>query len=166
MICGLLKSPLTTVTPPVLAPLTVGVKVTEIVQLTPGSSDDGQLLVAVKSPVVVTAPIARELVVEGFFTIKLVGWLVVPTGCEANVNLFGLKEMAWPVAFSCTTIGPPGSLENTIKPPCTMPEVVGEYVRVIWQVPEAAIEALQVLVCDQSPLVEMLTPSENWFRYS
>jgi hypothetical protein len=73
MICGLLKSPLTTLTPPVLVPLTVGVKVTEIEQLTPGSSDDGQLLVAAKSPVVVTDPIAREAVVEGFVTVKLIG---------------------------------------------------------------------------------------------
>src|ERR1051326_7050043 len=147
-----------TLTPPVLLPVTVGVKVTEIVQLDPGSSDEGQLLVAAKSPVLVTAPIAREAVVEGFVTVKIIGWLVVPTGCDAEVNLFGLKEMACPVSFSCTTRGPPGSLENTIKPPCRRPEVVGENVRVILQLPEASIVALQVLVCDQSPFVAMLTP--------
>ena len=157
IICGLLKSPLTTFTPPVLVPVTVGVKVTEIVHLDPGSNDDGQLLVAAKSPVVVTAPTAREAVVEGFITLKVIGWLVVPTGCDAKVNLFGLKEMAWPVAFSCTTRGLAGSLENTINPPCRRPEAVGENVRVILQLPEAAIVALQVLVCDQFPFVAMLT---------
>ena len=76
---GLLKSLLMTLVTPVRVPLTEGVKTTETVQLVPGSREEGQLLLAEKSPVAVMVPKIRLCVVDGFCSVEVSALLVVPT---------------------------------------------------------------------------------------
>src|SRR6266852_1245831 len=76
---------------PVRAPVAVGVKVTDTVQVPPGISGLGQLLVWAKSPV--AAMLAKvRFALPTFPTVKVCGALVVPTVCAAKVKLVGFRH--------------------------------------------------------------------------
>ena len=91
---------------PVRAPVAVGIKVTDIVQLAETAIIPPQLLVAEKSPVA-----KIDVIVTGtcpvFASVTLCAPLVEPTCCDANVRLIEDSVIAGaaPVPVSCKTCG-------------------------------------------------------------
>ena len=79
------------VTTPVLAPVCVGVKTTLILQLVPGSTGAVQVLVWLKSPVMVT-PDTCNIALPELFRVTVLGLLDVPTVCGPNASLGGKGE--------------------------------------------------------------------------
>jgi hypothetical protein len=73
---------------PVLVPLAVGVKVTDIVHCAPDARLDPQLLLWAKSPEAAMPEIAR-MALPVFVIVIVFGGLVVPTFCVAKVRLVG-----------------------------------------------------------------------------
>jgi hypothetical protein len=75
--------------------------------------------------------------------------LVVPTVCEANVSAVGLRVAAGPraVPTSSTDCGLPGPVPMLA---ILVPPVVGVNVTLTMQVPPAANDAPQLLVCVKS----------------
>ena len=88
MLCGLPAALSVIVTAPVLVPVTVGLNVTLMAQLTPAATGLTQLLVWAKSPLAtmleMVNPISPELV-----TVTVWAALVVPTNCPPNDNVEG-----------------------------------------------------------------------------
>jgi hypothetical protein len=112
------------VTVPVLVPLCVGVNVTEMVQLLPGETGVGQLLVCAKSPLAVmlaTGNGAAPL----FVNLTFCGGLVLPTCCDPKTRLAGDIRTPVPVPVSTTTSGVAGSSPLMLTLPKRAPEVAG-----------------------------------------
>ena len=78
--------------------------------------------------------------------------LVVPTVCEANVSAVGLRVAAGPraVPTSSTDCGLPGPVPLIAMLAILVPPVVGVNVTLTMQVPPAANDAPQLLVCVKS----------------
>jgi hypothetical protein len=75
------------------------------VQLAFGSNEEGQLLLAAKSPVAVIVPNTRFCEGEGFLIVEVCGALVVPTAWLAKVSFVGDNEIDWPAPCSTDTYG-------------------------------------------------------------
>jgi hypothetical protein len=82
-------------------PVTVGLNVTEIVQLFNGRTELPQVLVCAKSPGLAPAIVSAVIVIAvpplAFVNVITCGVLVVPTVCAAKVSFFGEIEAAVPV---------------------------------------------------------------------
>jgi hypothetical protein len=101
--CGLVLA-VVTVRVPDTVPRTVGVNVTEIVQLDPAANvlgDSGQVDVCAKAPEV-KMPVTLRGTVLRFFKVKVSAALLVFTNWLLNVRAAGEKDTgATPVPFSC-----------------------------------------------------------------
>ncbi len=97
--CGLVAALSVMVRAPVIDATELGAKLTLIVQLLDAASDVEQLLVWVKSPLVVIEPMESGPEPE-FFRVTALEALVVPTAVLANVRLVGLTVAVPPEAIS------------------------------------------------------------------
>ena len=101
-VCGDPPALSVTASVPVREPATVGVKVTAMVQLTPGATLVPQLLVWAKSPEAAIEVSVRATCPE---FVRVTAWaaVVVPTVCWANVRLVGESVTAGPAGAVTTT---------------------------------------------------------------
>src|SRR5580692_9041700 len=102
-ICVLVRDESFIVNAPLRAPVCVGEKLTSTVQSFPVVSLAGQLLVCVKSPLLVMLVIFSG-VAPGLLTITTCAALVVPTFCVAKVRLSGVNPITG--SFSSTVADP------------------------------------------------------------
>lgn len=139
-----------TVRTPARVPLVVGVKVTLIVQLTPGLTEAPQALVTAKSPLAVTLVI---LSAAAPVLLSVTAWagLVDPTAWLAKDRLAGASPatatMPVPVKLAVWVL-PALPLESsvTVRIPLRAPAAVGLKVTLIVQLMPAATEVPQLLV--------------------
>jgi hypothetical protein len=138
---------------PVAFPAAEGEKVTEIWQLLPMANEVPQVFVCANSP-----EAEMPLMLSGAFPllvrVAVCAVLVVPTVCEANVSVVGLRLAAGPraVPTSSTDCGLPGSVPLTAMLATLDPHIVGVNVTLTMQAPPAAKDAPQLLVCVKSEL--------------
>ena len=126
---------------PVREPSTVGVKVTETVQLAPAPNvlgDNGQVEVCAKSP-----EVKMPEIVSGtawlFFTVKLFAALVVPNTWLPKERLAADRVTEpVPVPLNCAVCGVLGALSLTVSFPVRAPSAVGVKVTEIVQLDFAA----------------------------
>ena len=147
-VCGLPGASSAILIVPFLAPPTVGVKVTLMVQEPPAARGLTQLLVWAKSPLgvmprMVSAP-APLLV-----SVTVCGELGTPTPRLPKVKLVDDKVTAppWPLPVRVALCGLPAALSVTVNVPDLVPDAVGVKVTLIVQLVWAANELVQVLVC-------------------
>ena len=90
-----------------------------------------------------------------FVSVIVCGPLVVNTFCEANVRLVGEIDAAAPpvvpVPLSATVCGLPLALSLTETDAVRAPATVGVKTALMVQLPPAATDEPQVLVCEKSP---------------
>ena len=155
-VCGLLLPLSVTVSVPVRAPTTVGVKVALIVHLVPAATELPQVLVWAKSPTVETLVIASA-VVRLLESVTESGLLVVPTVLLANVSLVTDKVTALtPVPLVAIACGLSLALSVMVTVPLYAPVTVGLKVIEIVHFAPAATELPQVLVCAKFALATTL----------
>lgn len=94
-VCGLLFPLSVTVSVPVRAPNTAGVKITEIVQLFPELRVEGQLFVWLKSERLVVIPLIVMEVVWPFFNVICFAALELPKARLPNERLEGDMVTFW-----------------------------------------------------------------------
>ena len=85
-------------------PVTVGVKVTLMVQLPPAATLAPQVLVWAKSPLAAT-PVMFKAALPVLYSVTVCGALVVPTLVPVNVSVVGTRlttGASCPVPVSCT----------------------------------------------------------------
>lgn len=85
------------------APVAVGVKATLILQLALGARVVPQVVVRVKSPLVMVEEM-KSATLSVLVSVRVCAALLVPTFCEAKVKLVGLKEV---VALADPRFKPP-----------------------------------------------------------
>ena len=135
-----------TVRVPFRVPVTVGVKVTLIVQLELAANVAGQLLIWAKSPVawmLVMFNAALPLLVR----VTLCAALEVPTGWLGKNKVVGVKlAVVEPVPVRFAICGLPYASSLMVSVPLRVPEAVGVNVTLIVQRELGASVAGQVLV--------------------
>jgi hypothetical protein len=127
-VCGLVLTPSEMASVPLRIARAVGVKVTEIVQLTPAPNvlgDNGQVDVCAKSP-----EVEMPEIVSGtawlFFRVTLFPALVVLITWLAKVRAAGDKVTGTvPIPLSCAVCGEFVALSSTISVPVLAPRAVG-----------------------------------------
>jgi len=138
------------VSAPVRFPLAVGVNVTLIVQLPDASTELAQLLVWAKSPLAV---IVRLVKVPLPVLVKVIdcGALVVETDGPEKARLLGesLTIGATPVPLKVTDCGLLAAYSLKVSAPLTGPEEMGRKLTLTVQLPLAATEGRQLLLCVQ-----------------
>jgi hypothetical protein len=146
---------------PVRAPVTEGVKVTEIMQLACAArvlGDRGQVEVCAKSPVAEILVIVRG-VLSLFCRVRVLAALVSPTSWFPNPRLTGDKTAGCtPVPVNPAVCGLLDALSVTVNVPVRAPVTEGLKVTEIVQLDRAAKvlgEIGQVEVCAKSPEVEI-----------
>ena len=147
-ICGLPAALSVIVTAPVPVPVAVGVNLTLIWQLDPAPSVDLHVVVREKGLLAVMTT-DLSVAVPVLVIVTVCAALVVPTVCAANVKLVSERLTAGAVpaperVMVCGLL--PASSEMVIAP-VNGPTVVGVNVTLIVQLPPAATELPQVLVC-------------------
>jgi hypothetical protein len=148
-----------TLTDALLAPVAVGLKLTEIVQLAPAASEELQVPVLVKSdgfvPVMVMDVIEREAV-PLFVRVTAFAALFVPTLTEPKLSDVGasLTTVPTPVREMVWVDDPPLSL--IVTEPVLVPEAVGVKVMLIVQLPPGCTALAHVFVSWKSPVTAML----------
>jgi hypothetical protein len=134
---------------PVRVPAAVGENVTVIVQLFPAAIDDVQVVVAAKSPLVVT-PLFVTAAVPLFLTVTVMPALVVPVACCGNVRLVGETVIEPPVLvplpLRVTTCGLFSAESVNVSVPLTDPVAVGVKVTSAVHVAPAATLAPHVVL--------------------
>jgi hypothetical protein len=140
---------------PVSVPLTVGVKVTLIVQLAPAPRLDGQLLLSEKYSVaemleMVSAPVPTLVSVTDCAA------LVEPTAMLENVRVLVDREALEPVPLKVTVCGLLLALSVMVRVPLTVPVAVGVNVTLTVQAPPASMPVPQILVWEKPLLTAML----------
>jgi hypothetical protein len=108
------------------APVTVGVKVTLMVQLADCASDAPQLVLRAKSPL---ATMLAMLSTAPPVLLRVTVWaaLVVPTPCAEKLSALGLATLVlpWPVPLRAMLCGLPGALLVMATLPVRVPLAVG-----------------------------------------
>ncbi len=131
---------------PVLAPVTVGLKVIRIMQEAPTATLAPQLLVWEKSPLVLILVMLRVAFPE-FLSVTLLA-LLEASGCEAKVKEVGESvttgPMPDPVRMTVWVAGE--ALSVMVKVPVLVPAVEGRKVTRMLQLTPAATLLPQVLV--------------------
>jgi hypothetical protein len=160
-VCGLPVALSVTLRVPVNVPLVVGVNVTEIWQELFARRDVPQLLVSEKSPLVETFE-TFNVASPVFASVTIWGELVVLTCCAAKVSEPGVRLAAGtsapdPVPERLITWGLPGALSVIVTVPRRCPVPVGLKVTMSSQLVAGARDAPQLLVCEKSPVVWMLS---------
>ncbi len=142
---------------PVRLPTVVGLKTTLIVQLAPGSSEAAQVLVCVKSPVMLMA-LMESATLPVLLRVTLCAALLVPRSCEEKLSDPGesVATAAVPVPLSVTAAGAGLLLLLSVSEPLRFPMVVGVKTRLMVQLAPAATEVPQLLLWLKSPLAAML----------
>lgn len=137
---------------PISLPSMVGVYVTEIVQLSPAPSDELQLFVCAKSPVVeklmfsnVPVPVLVSVTVWAALVV-LRTWLP-----KLSVVAERLTNDATPVPCKAIDCGLPEALSVIATEPRRRPSASGANVIAMAQFAPAATEVPQLLVCPKSP---------------
>jgi len=145
-----------TVIAPVLLPVAAGLNVTLMLQLAPGLTVLGQLLVWEKSLRLV--PVSTMLVmvrgaVPALLSFTVFCALVVPTFCVPNESDAGEKLAAGavPVPVRLTACGLPLALSAIVRVPLRAPLALGANVTLIAQLAPAPSDVPQLLVCAKSP---------------
>ena len=154
-VVGLLLALLVTVSVPVRAPPTVGVKVTVTAQDAP-TATVAQLLVWLKSPVTDTPETVAEVVpVLEMVTVCAVACEPTTVAAKARLPGLGLSTGpgAVPVPERLTVLVTPPAF--TVSEPDLLPVAVGLNVTVTAQEPLAAMDDPQLLVSAKSPVIEM-----------
>lgn len=148
MISGLSAALSVSVTVPARVPTAVGVNFTLIWQLDPAASDDLQVVVREKLALATMLAILSAPV-PVLVTVTVCAVLVVPTVCAANVKLVvdRLTTGIVPVPERAMACGLLLALSVMVVAPVRGPVVVGVKVTLIVQLPAAATDAPQVLVC-------------------
>lgn len=157
--CGLPGALSAIVMAPARAPLAVGVKVMEIMQVPLGATLAGQLSVSAKSPLLWMLVIFNAAF-PGFVSVTTCGGaLVVPTNWSTKATLVVERLTAGPegvpVPFRLTNWGLSPALSVSVTAPARVPVVVGVNVTLIVQLAPAARVAPQ-FVAAKSPLDVML----------
>ena len=132
---------------PFRVPVTVGVKVTLIVQLELAANVAGQLLIWAKSPLVWMLPRFNAALPV---LVRETAWAVleVPNGWLGKNKVVGVKlAVVEPVPVRFTICGLPYASSLMVSVPLRVPEAVGVNVTLIAQPELGASVAGQVLVC-------------------
>ena len=145
--CGLPEALSVIVTLPARPPVAVGANVTEIWQLPPAARDVLQVFVSPKSPEA-AIPVMLSALLPVLVKVTIWGVLVVPTGCEAKLNEFGLKSAIGPSAVPAklADCGLPGAVSLTAMLAVRDPAAVGVKVTLAVQLPLAGKELPQLLI--------------------
>lgn len=159
--CGLPMALSAMETEAVRIPAAVGVKVTLMMQLSPGSTEEPQVLVWLKSPEwvpTIVISLTFKAAVPLLVSTTACAALAEPTACEANVRLVGERVIAGavaaaPVPVSGRLCGLPAA-SSTIETEATRaPGMVGVNITLTAQLdPERRLEP-QVLVSLKSALL-------------
>jgi hypothetical protein len=146
--CGLPAALSVIVTAPVRVPVAVGVNLTLILQLDPTVTDEPHVLVREKSPLAAMLLIFSAAV-PVFFNVTLFEGLVVPTVCEPKLKVVDdrLTTGSVPMPVRLTVCGLPLALSVMVIAPVRVPVAVGVNVTLMVQVPAAATDVPQALVC-------------------
>ena len=155
-VCGLPTALSFTVIDPVLAPFTLGLNTTEIVQLAPAPSVPPQSSVLEKSPLALMLSAVR-----GTFcllvNVSAFAALDVPTTWPAKVNIFGASVTGTvPFPDRLTDWGLLAALSLIEREPVCALITVGEKTTAIVHFPPAAICVPQSLVWLKSPVTPPL----------
>lgn len=135
-------------------PATVGMKVTDILQLDPPARDPPQLFVSLKSPLARISEKLRGLL-PMFVSVSFRAALVVNTPWFPKFKLGGASWTNVPVPVKSSVCGEPGSLSANVTPPVRKPEFVGVNVTLTEQLAPAFSPLAHVFVCAKSPNASM-----------
>jgi hypothetical protein len=143
---------------PTKLPVVVGVKLTEIVQLTPAPRETGQLWVAAKSPAAVMPRMARGAF-PVLLSVTVCGELGVLTRWSLKASPTAerfARGLAKPTPSKATAWGLEATLSVILKTPVRAPAAVGAKVTEMVQTPPAVRLGRQLFVVAKSPPAEML----------
>ncbi len=135
-------------------PTAVGLNTTLIVQLAPAASDVPQLLAWLKSPLVVSDEMERE-VLPLLVRVTACPALELPTACEGNARDEGesVATAARPAPLKLTAVGAGLLLLDNDSDPVRLPRAAGLNTTLIVQLAPALSDVPQLLVWLKSPLV-------------
>jgi hypothetical protein len=131
---------------PVLVPLTVGEKVTPMVQLLFAATLVPQVFELTVNGAAVETLVTVRAELPPFLSVTVCAALVVPTVMSANVRLAGVAEALEPVPLKVTTCGLPVAESDMDRVPVMVPVAVGVKITLIVQALLADRELGQLLV--------------------
>jgi hypothetical protein len=134
---------------------TVGLKVTEMVQLAPPDRLVPHVFVWLKSPAltpVMVIPFTARTVLPAFLIVTVLGELVVPIFCLAKLSEVVESDTAVPVPVRLTVCGLPAAVSVTVRVAVLVNAAVGVNLTLMVQLEPAASVAPHVVVRVKSVL--------------